>query len=191
MHREIHDQATVSTGRSSINQCPDPATTASRTLVATLRMMTACSGPKDFSPPTAAPASSTLLLEDFVVLRILRKRSELREAGSHSSRLSISGGEEISSGFIRFAQIAREVVPDPVEINAFAALDQPLRIRSMKVEMPDAGILQYRSRAGSRGLERPLLPAVRPCPDRLRHTRRRPCFQCRGRQQRSCHNPTR
>src|SRR5215472_18684098 len=63
------------------------------------------------------------LLEDFVVFRILRKCSELREAGTHASGLRVSCGEEVSRGLVGLAGITGEIVPDAVEIDAFAARD--------------------------------------------------------------------
>src|SRR5438477_10329209 len=51
--RNCRTRLTVYTGLSSISQCPDRGTTASCTLIATLRMITACNAPNHFSPPTA------------------------------------------------------------------------------------------------------------------------------------------
>src|SRR5260370_36200262 len=57
-------------------------------------------------------------------------------------RLSVSGCEEISSCLIRFARIPGEVVPNPVKVDAFSALHQSLRVRSMEIEMPDTWVLK-------------------------------------------------
>src|SRR2546429_8932335 len=58
------------------------------------------------------------LLEDFIVLRVLRKRSELRKPSPHSSRLRVGCCEEASGGFVRLTRIARKVIPYAVEIDA-------------------------------------------------------------------------
>jgi hypothetical protein len=82
------------------------------------------------------------LLEELVVLRVPGKGGKLCEARSHPSGHSISGGEELSRGFIRLARIAGEVIPDAVEVNALPACHQALCIRSVEVEVPHAGVLQ-------------------------------------------------
>src|ERR1700756_1016224 len=63
-----------------------------------------------------------LLLEDSIIFRILRERGKLREPSSHSSWLCVGCCEEVSGCFVRFFRIGGEVIPDSVEVNAFAAL---------------------------------------------------------------------
>src|SRR5579863_2793237 len=83
-----------------------------------------------------------VLLEDLIVLGILRERGKLREPSSHPAWLCVGCREEVSGGFVRFSRIGREVVPDSVEVNAFPALHKPFCIRTVKVEVPDARILK-------------------------------------------------
>src|SRR5882672_11239389 len=82
------------------------------------------------------------LFEDLVVLRILGERGKLREPGPHSTWLRVSGGKEISGGLVRLTRIAGKVVPYPVEVNTLPACHQPFCVRSMEVEVPNAGILE-------------------------------------------------
>src|SRR6266581_640109 len=80
------------------------------------------------------------LFEDLVVLRVLGESRKLREPGPHSTGLRVSGGIEISGGLVRLARIGGKVVPNPVTVNKLPASHQPFRIRSMEVEVPNAGI---------------------------------------------------
>src|SRR6202165_2062532 len=82
------------------------------------------------------------LVEDLVVLCILGKRGKLRESGPHSTWLRLSGDKEISGGLVRLTRIAGKVVPYPVKVDTLPTCHQPLRIRSMEVEVPNPGILQ-------------------------------------------------
>src|ERR1700730_13439164 len=86
--------------------------------------------------------SQLRLFEDLVVLRILGERGKLREPGSHSTWLRVSGGKEISGGLVRLTRIAGKVVPYPVKVNKLPTCHQPLRIRSMEVEVPNPGIVE-------------------------------------------------
>src|SRR5579872_2770352 len=83
------------------------------------------------------------LLEDFIVLRVLGERSELRKAGTHSSRLRIGCSKKVSRGLVGFARITRKVVPNAIKIDTFAACNKPFRVRTMKVEMPNTRIQEY------------------------------------------------
>src|SRR3984885_2804688 len=83
-----------------------------------------------------------LLLKDLIVLGILRERGKLCEPGSHPSWLCVGCCEEVSGGFVRFPRIGRKIVPNSVEVDAFTSLHEPLCIGPVKVEVPDAGILQ-------------------------------------------------
>src|SRR5438477_10730318 len=80
------------------------------------------------------------LFEDLIVLRILGESGKLREPGPHSTWLRVSGGKEISGGLVRLSRIAGKVVPYSVKVDTLAARHQPFCIRSMEVEVPNAGI---------------------------------------------------
>src|ERR1700733_16179847 len=82
------------------------------------------------------------LFEDLVVLRILRERGELRESCPHSTRLRISSGKEIPGVLVGLTRIPGKVVPYPVKIDSLPPCHQPFRIRPVKVEVPDPGILE-------------------------------------------------
>src|SRR5579872_4723428 len=82
------------------------------------------------------------LFEDLVVLRILRERGKLREPGSHSPWLRVSRGKKISGGFVWLTRITGKVIPYPVKVDTLPACYQAFRVRSMKVEVPNSGILQ-------------------------------------------------
>ena len=131
-------KATVYAGRSSINQWPEPATTSSWTLFATWRMMTAWSGPKDFSPPTAMTG-----MVSFACSKTLLSFASWAKAVNCAKPARIPRCKEISGCFVRLPGIAREVVPNAVEIDALASSHQALRVWAMKIEVPHSGILQY------------------------------------------------
>src|SRR5260370_30821890 len=80
------------------------------------------------------------LFEDLVVLRILGESRKLREPGPHSTWLRVSSGKKISGGFVRPTWIARKVIPYSVKVDTLPACHQPFFIRSMEVEVPNAGI---------------------------------------------------
>src|SRR5215469_14703842 len=82
------------------------------------------------------------LLENLVVFGVLGESCELSKTGAHSAGLGVGRCKEVSGGFIRLAAVAREVIPDTVEIDALAASDKPLCVGAVKMEMPDAGIEQ-------------------------------------------------
>src|ERR1700689_3577592 len=106
-------------------------------------MITAWSGPKDFSPPTANTGIvSFLARENFIVPCILGKRCELCKSSPHSPWLRVSGGKEISGRFVRFGGIAREVIPNSIEVDALTPSHEPFCIRTMKIEMPDSRVQQ-------------------------------------------------
>jgi len=72
--------------RSSINQCPNRQRRPPERLSQRDGMITACNAPKDFSPPTASTGIGSFVSSKiFIVLRVLRKRSELRKPSPHSS----------------------------------------------------------------------------------------------------------
>jgi hypothetical protein len=57
--------------------------------------------------------------------------------------LRVGRGEKVSRGLVWLAWITGEVIPNAVKIDTFPPRDQPFRVRSVKVEMPDTGALQY------------------------------------------------
>src|SRR5437879_11723224 len=82
------------------------------------------------------------LFEDLIVLRILRESGKLREPGSHSTRLRVSGGKEISGGLVRLPSIGRKVIPTPVKVDTFPTRHRPFRTGSTKVEVPNPRIVE-------------------------------------------------
>src|SRR5260370_10361781 len=83
------------------------------------------------------------LLEDFVVLCVLRECGELRKARTHSSWLCVGRGEKVSRCLIWLAWITGEVIPKSVKIDPLPDGHKPLCVRAREVEMPDARTLQY------------------------------------------------
>src|SRR5260370_32888757 len=73
---------------------------------------------------------------------MLGERRKLREPRPHSTGLRISGGEKIPSSLVGLTRIAGKVIPNPVEVDTLPACHQPFGIRSMKVEVPNSGILE-------------------------------------------------
>src|SRR5258708_21829637 len=80
------------------------------------------------------------LCEDLVVLRILGESRKLREPGPHSTGLRVSGGKKNSGGFVGPTWIAGKVIPYSVKVDTLPARHQPFCIRSMEVEVPNAGV---------------------------------------------------
>src|SRR6266853_6955523 len=80
------------------------------------------------------------LFENLVVFGIPGERSKLSEAGPHSAWVRVSGGKEISSDLVRLTAIAGKVIPYSVKVDTLPACHQPFRVRSMEVEVPNAGI---------------------------------------------------
>ena len=76
------------------------------------------------------------LLEDFVVLRVLRKGSELGKASPHATRLRVRSRKKVSGGLIGLGRIGGEVVPYAVKVDTLAAGYKPFGIWSMKIEVP-------------------------------------------------------
>src|SRR5260370_7530578 len=82
------------------------------------------------------------LFEALIVFRILGERGKLSEPRPHSTGWRISGGEKIPSSLVGLTRIAGKVIPNPVEVDTLPACHQPFGIRSMKVEVPNSGILE-------------------------------------------------
>src|SRR6267154_590202 len=80
------------------------------------------------------------LLEDFVVLRVLRKSGELSEPSPHPTRLRIGGRKKVSGGLIGLGGIAGEIIPYAIEVDALTTGHKPFGVRPVKVEMPNSWI---------------------------------------------------
>src|SRR5438132_14337981 len=80
------------------------------------------------------------LFEDLVVLRILGESRKLREPGPHSTWLRVSSGKKISGDLVRLTSIAGKVIPYSVKVDTLPPCHQPFCIRSMEVEVLNAGI---------------------------------------------------
>src|SRR6266436_6482959 len=93
--------------------------------------------------PRPARASSASSARRSCCPSRLRECGELRKTRSHSSRLRVGRGEKVSRGLVWLAWITGEVIPNAIKIDTFPARDQPFRVRSVKVEMPDTRALQY------------------------------------------------
>jgi len=66
--------------------------------------------------------------------------------------------------------IGRKLIPEPVQVDAFAALDQPLDVRAAEIEVPQSGAandLVPRAYSGQRSIDN----------DPARHPRRKLCSQ--------------
>src|SRR6267142_4307246 len=58
------------------------------------------------------------LLEDFVVLGVLRKSRELSEPSPHPTRLRIGRRKKVSGGLIGLEGIASEIIPYAIKVDA-------------------------------------------------------------------------
>src|SRR4029450_5992331 len=65
-------------------------------------------------------------LEDPVVLDVLRKRGELSKPGAHGAGFGVLRRVIRACGLVRPARIARECIPDAVQIDALAPADETL-----------------------------------------------------------------
>src|SRR5260370_815705 len=79
------------------------------------------------------------LLEDFVVLRVLRKSGELSEPSPHPTWLRIGGRKKVSGGLIGLGGIAGEIIPYAIEVDALTTGHKPFGVRPVKVEMQTLG----------------------------------------------------
>src|SRR5258705_12297934 len=80
------------------------------------------------------------LLEDFVVLGVLRKSGELSEPSPHPARLCIGGRKKVSGGLIGLRGIAAEIIPYAIEVDALTTGHKPFGVRPVKVEMPNSRV---------------------------------------------------
>src|SRR5229473_5755009 len=80
------------------------------------------------------------LLEDFVVLRVLRKSGELSEPSPHPTQLRISGRKKVSGGLVGLGGIAGEIIPYAIEVDALTTGHKPFGVGPVKVEMPNSWI---------------------------------------------------
>src|ERR1700732_588395 len=74
-------------------------------------------------------------LEDFVVLRILRKSGELSEPSPHPTRLCIGGRKKVSRGLIGLGGIGGEIIPNAIKVDALTTGHKPFGVGPVKVEM--------------------------------------------------------
>ncbi len=65
------------------------------------------------------------LLEDFVVLGVLRKAANLSEPSPHPARLCIGGREKASGGLIGLGGIAGEIIPYAIKVDALTTGHKP------------------------------------------------------------------
>src|SRR5439155_26614399 len=76
-----------------------------------------------------------------VVGRILAERQELGKAGSHSAGLRIERRIMLALRFIKPLLVPGKFVPEAVEIDALAAGDQALHVRTPEAKVPHGRIL--------------------------------------------------
>src|SRR2546429_4839735 len=76
------------------------------------------------------------LFENLVVLRILRESGKLREPGSHSARLRVSGGKEISGGFVGRTRIGGKIISYFFKEDNSPAPPQPPRHPPLETVIP-------------------------------------------------------
>src|SRR5437870_3917522 len=104
-------------------------------------MITACSGPNDFSPPTASTGMVKFHpFEDFVVLCVLRKGGELRKPSPHATGLRVRSSKRVSGGLVGLGRISSKVVPYTIKVDALTTCHQPFGIRPVKVEVPNSRV---------------------------------------------------
>src|SRR5262245_15534761 len=77
-----------------------------------------------------------------VVDGILVKCGKLHEPGMHSALHGVPTRITIASVFAEPAGRGRELVPETVEINAFAAGDEALHVRTAKAKMPEQRVFE-------------------------------------------------
>jgi len=75
-----------------------------------------------------------------VVGRILRESCELVECRVHSAGARIELGDSGAASPHRSPGIEGELIPEPVEVDAFAALDQAFDIGPAEIEVHKAGL---------------------------------------------------
>ena len=80
------------------------------------------------------------LLEDFVVLGVLRKSGELGEPSPHPTRLCIGGRKKVSGGLIGLGGIAGEIIPYAIKVDALATGHKLFGVGPVKVEVPNSWI---------------------------------------------------
>ena len=74
--------------------------------------------------------------KDLVVLGVLRERGELLEGVVHVARPRVERGVMLARRLVDRLRIGRQLVVEAVEIDALAALDQPVDVRPAEIEMP-------------------------------------------------------
>jgi hypothetical protein len=71
-------------------------------------------------------------LEGSVVVRVLSEGGELREAGPHAPRQSVLRGIVRPRILVGLGRITRKVIPYAVKVDALSALNEALRLGTMK-----------------------------------------------------------
>src|SRR6516162_4870001 len=79
-----------------------------------------------------------LLSKQFVVGRILREGRELIKCRMHGAGARVEPSIMAPCRLIDRLRIGGKLVPEPVQVNAFAALDEPLNVRPAEIEVPQS-----------------------------------------------------
>src|SRR5258706_9732613 len=84
------------------------------------------------------------MLKQLVVLAVAIERRELLEAGMHRPRPRVDRGVVRARRFVDPRRICRKLVPEAIEVDALASLDQSLGVRSSEIEVPGAFAVRNR-----------------------------------------------
>jgi hypothetical protein len=74
--------------------------------------------------------------KSLVVDGVLVEGRELAETGAHCARLCVQPGIMFARGLAKRPRIGRKLVPEAIEVDAFATGNQALHVRATKAEMP-------------------------------------------------------
>ena len=75
-------------------------------------------------------------LEGLVVFYVLREGFEVFEAGMHGSGFGVLRSVELACEFVGLSGSGAEIVPNAVEVDALAALDEAVFVGAPKGEVP-------------------------------------------------------
>src|SRR6516162_5806086 len=112
----------------------------------------------------------TLRRESLVIDRVLIEGSELIKCRMHGAGACVEARIMAPCRLIDRLRIGGKLIPEPVQVNAFAAFDQPLNVRPAEIEMPQSRATDYfvpRADSGKRGVNN----------DPACHTRRKLCSE--------------